>query len=123
MVFLAIMCKRLFKVLAAELWKDAESAGAYSGSGIDLTDGFIHLSTDEQVVETARLHFAGQTDLLLVEIDGERLGETLRWESSRGDDLFPHVYGDIPMDSVIQVDPLPLGEDGSHQFPQHLFGD
>ena len=114
------MRRRLYKVLDAELWKDAESAGAYSGSGIDLTDGFIHLSTDAQVIETVRLHFTGQTNLVLVEIDSVQLGDTLRWESSRGGELFPHVYGDIAMNAVLRVDPLPLGEDGTHQFPNHV---
>lgn len=111
------MNRSLYKVLSAEIWKAAESVGELQGTGIDLQDGFIHLSSADQVQETVALHFAGQSDLVLVAIDAEALGETLRWESSRNDQLFPHVYGVIPMAAVERVDPLPLGADGSHIFP------
>jgi uncharacterized protein (DUF952 family) len=109
--------RTLYKILAKADWDDARAAGVFSGCGIDLTDGFIHLSGHNQVETTAKLYFAGREDLLLVAVDADRLGETLRWEASRDGALFPHVYGDIPLDAVISVDPLPLGEDGSHQFP------
>lgn len=114
------MNKRLFKVLATDLWNEAESAGQFKGSGIDLADGFIHLSAHDQVVETVEKHFAGQTDLVIVEVLGDKLGDTLVWETSRGGALFPHVYGHIPIDAVLRVDPLVLDEDGKHLFPDHI---
>ena len=109
--------KPLYKVVPAAIWRSAEAEGLFRGAGIDLQDGFIHLSGADQVVETVTKHFAGQHGLLLITIDGEKLGPPLRWEPSRGGELFPHVYGVIPMEAVEQVDPLPLGEDGTHQFP------
>ena len=76
--------------------------------------------TAAQVVETAVKHFAGQKDLMLVAIDGARLGDALKWESSRGGALFPHLYGLLQMDAVASVRPLPLGPDGAHLFPDEV---
>ena len=110
----------LYKVIASELWKQAQEAGVFSGAEIDLTDGFIHLSSSEQVEETVAKHFAGQTDLLLLNVDALALGATLRWEPSRGGALFQHVYGDIPLGAVTNVSPLPLDDNGKHIFPADL---
>jgi uncharacterized protein (DUF952 family) len=109
--------KSLYKVLPAVIWRSAQAEGLFRGAGIDLEDGFIHLSSADQVVETVTKHFADQDGLLLVTIDAEKLGPALRWEPSRGGELFPHVYDVIPMDAVQKVDPLPLGDDGTHRFP------
>jgi uncharacterized protein (DUF952 family) len=87
---------------------------------VDLTDGFIHFSTDAQVRETAAKHFAGQRDLMLVAVDGEALGERLRYEPSRGGALFPHLYGSLPFSAVLWEKPLPLADDGSHDFESVL---
>ena len=114
------MGQRLYKVVAEKLWREAEAAGDFAGAEIDHDDGFIHLSSASQVVETVTRHFAGQADLLLVSVDEEALGETLKWERSRGGDLFPHVYGVIQMNAVVDVVPLPLGADGAHIFPADL---
>lgn len=108
----------IFKIVPAGLWQAAEQAGVFRGSEVDLKDGFIHFSTAAQAAETAVKHFAGQSDLLLVSVDGDRLGAALKWEPSRGGALFPHLYGDLPLDAVTSVVPLPLGADGRHEFPQ-----
>ena len=89
----------------------------FRGSEVDLRDGFIHFSSAAQVVETAGKHFAGQSDLLLVRIDSARLGDSLKWESSRGGALFPHLYGELDLTAVTRVEPLPLGPGGRHVFP------
>jgi uncharacterized protein (DUF952 family) len=109
--------RSLYKVVPEEVWRSAEAEGLFRGSGIDLSDGFIHLSAADQVVETVSKHFTGQQGLLLVTIDGDKLGSALRWEPSRDGALFPHVYGVIPMEAVDKVDPLPLDASGVHQFP------
>ena len=111
------MNSHIYKVMSARQWDAARTAGALSGVGIDVNDGFIHLSAADQVVETVKKHFAGQTDLVLLKVDTNQLGDTLRWEKSRDDMLFPHVYGDIPLSAVVEDVPLPLGEDGQHHFP------
>ena len=107
----------LYKVIASEVWLAAEAEGEFAGVGIDLDDGFIHLSSGSQVVETVARYFSGQGGLLLVAVDAQKLGDTLRWEPSRNGDLFPHVYGSIKMEAVIRVDKLPVNQDGSHRFP------
>lgn len=108
----------IYKIVPAHLWENARTAGTFDGAAIDLSDGFIHFSTAEQVKETARRHFAGQDDLLLVAIDGEALGEALVYEASRGDALFPHLYGPLSFAAVVSEQPLPLSPDGSHIFPE-----
>ena len=107
----------IYKICPQALWQEAERAGVFKGAAIDLSDGYIHFSTAEQAEETAAKHFAGQNGLVLVSIDADRLGESLKWEPSRGGALFPHLYGDLPLAAVTRVDPLPLGPDGRHVFP------
>jgi uncharacterized protein (DUF952 family) len=108
----------IYKICPAPLWREAERAGAFRGSAVDLRDGFIHFSTAGQVAETAAKHFAGERDLVLVAVDAAALGEHLRWEPSRGGALFPHLYGALAVKAVARVDPLPLGSDGCHVFPE-----
>lgn len=112
------MAKTIYKIVPASLWQDAKENGIFEGAAIDLSDGFIHFSTATQAKETAARHFAGQTDLLLVAVDGDTLGEKLVFEPSRGGDLFPHLYAALPLSAVLWEKPLPLGPDGAHQFPE-----
>ena len=107
----------LYKICPAALWREAEAAGRWRGSAVDLQDGFIHFSTAAQAAETAARHFAGQSDLVLVSIDAARLGAALKWEPSRGGALFPHLYAALDLGAVTGVVPLPLGADGRHMFP------
>jgi uncharacterized protein (DUF952 family) len=107
----------IYKILPSEMWKAAEVRGAFTGAPVDLKDGYIHFSTAEQVRETARKHFAGQADLVLLAIPSERLGPELRWEPSRGGALFPHLYAELPVAAVLWAQPLPLAPDGEHAFP------
>ena len=107
----------IYKICPRTLWLAAERDGVFKGAAIDLSDGFIHFSTAAQAEETAAKHFAGQQDLVLVSVDAERLGGSLKWEPSRGGALFPHLYGDLALTAVTRVDPLPLGADGRHAFP------
>ncbi|HEX2020088.1 MAG TPA: DUF952 domain-containing protein [Aurantimonas sp.] len=111
------MDEPIYKIAPLSLWQAAEAKGRFDGAPVDEADGFIHFSTGGQVRETARRHFAGQRDLVLVAVDAGRLGPALRWEVSRGGALFPHLYGPLPLDAVLRVEELPLGPDGQHQFP------
>ena len=107
----------IYKIVPADLWRKAQADGVFRGSEVDLRDGFIHFSTAAQAVETAAKHFAGQRDLQLLHVDTARLGGGLKWEPSRGGALFPHLYGDLALAAVTNVDPLPLGCGGAHKFP------
>jgi len=107
------MCRR-------DEWLLAEAAGEYGGSSQDVADGFIHFSTAQQVRESAAKHRAGQTGLVLLSVDPDLLGDALKWEPSRGGQLFPHLYGALPVSAVQRTDALELDADGAHRFPDHV---
>ncbi|MGQ3017984.1 DUF952 domain-containing protein [Phenylobacterium sp.] len=103
---------RIYKILPRTAWTQAQAAGVFEGSPVDLADGYIHFSTAAQAQETARRHFAGQSDLVVLELDVAELGEAIVWEPSRGGDLFPHLYGALDTARVKAVREAPLGPDG-----------
>jgi uncharacterized protein (DUF952 family) len=96
----------IYKVCRAAEWRAALAAGVFRGSEVDLRDGFIHFSTGSQLAETVHLHFAGQHDLVIVAVDPDDLGTRLRWESSRGGNLFPHLFGELLVSLARSVAPL-----------------
>ena len=107
----------IYKICHRDEWESAVDAGVFRGSPVDLADGFIHFSAAHQVKETAARHFAGLSDLVLIEVDDLQLNEQqLKWEPSRGGDLFPHLYGHLNTDDAVRVMPLPLSSDCSHNF-------
>ena len=89
-----------YKIIDAAEWRGAVAEGAYAGSAVDLADGYIHLSTAAQLEETARKHYAGRENLMLLTVDLKSLEDTVVWEPSRGGALFPHIYGDLPVTAV-----------------------
>ena len=107
----------IYHMCRAEEWQAAQACGHHAGSSQDVADGFIHFSTAAQVVESAARHRAGQSGLVLLAVDAAALGDALKWEPSRGGQLFPHLYGPLPLGAVVAADPLPLGADGAHLFP------
>jgi uncharacterized protein (DUF952 family) len=106
---------RIYKILPSAEWAAAEAAGVFTGSAVDHQDGYIHFSTAAQATETARRYFAGQADLVVLEVEGDALGEALKWEPSRGGDLFPHLYGVLPAGQVSAVHAAPLDAAGIPQ--------
>ncbi len=88
-----------YKVLTAGEWAQFERDGVFAGAPVDLADGYIHLSTADQLAETIAKHFAGQADLVTLAVDLAQLPD-VRWEPSRGGQLFPHVYGQLPIAAV-----------------------
>jgi len=103
---------RIYKILAFAEWETAARARRFDGSAVDRQDGYIHFSTAAQAQRTAELHFAGQANLVVLELEADRLGPALKWEASRGGDLFPHLYGTLDMALVDSVRLAPLGADG-----------
>jgi uncharacterized protein (DUF952 family) len=100
------MSTRAYKILTAGQWAAWQAAGRFTGAPIDIEDGYIHLSAADQVAETAEKYFSGLQELVLVEVDLMMLGEDVRWEPSRGGQLFPHVYGVIPLAAVTKASPI-----------------
>ncbi len=105
-----------YKVLTAGQMRALE-ADAFQGAPIDLTDGYIHLSTSDQLAGTVDRHFAGQSGLWVAAIDLEALGDTIKWEESRGGALFPHIYGRMPLEVVIAYGPLERTAAGEVSLP------
>lgn len=95
----------VYKICRAEEWREAEREGQLAGSPDDARDGFVHLSSANQVEGTLTKHFAGERDLVLVGFDADAL-PNLRWEPSRAGDLFPHHYGPLPLAAVQTVEPI-----------------
>ena len=112
------MTQMIYHMCRAEEWTAAVKAKVYHGSSQDLADGFIHFSTAAQVAETAAKHFTGQCGLMLVAVDGDALGPALKWERSRGNDLFPHLYAPLPLSAVRWARPLPDEVDGRRVLPE-----
>ncbi len=110
----------IFKIFRRPEWDAFRAAGETRGAPIDLTDGYIHISTAAQVAETAARHFATESDLVLVALDADRLGPALKWEPSRGGALFPHLYRPLSLADVVWDKSLPLGATG-HIFPEGLW--
>jgi uncharacterized protein (DUF952 family) len=108
----------IYKICERAQWRAAEASGHYPGSSVDERDGFIHFSTAAQLAETASKHFARAADLMLVAVDAAALDTQLRWERSRGGDLFPHLYAALPLRAVRWARPLPDEVDGRRLFPE-----
>ena len=106
----------IYKIFRQNEWDAFRQSGQTQGAPVDLTDGYIHFSTREQASETATKHFAGEHGLMLLAVETEALGDALKWQTSRGGALFPHLYTALDMDDVVWALPLPL-EQGAHRFP------
>ncbi|MBB4641887.1 DUF952 domain-containing protein [Rhizorhapis suberifaciens] len=106
-----------YKILTRDQWEAFRTDCVFSGAPADLAHGYIHLSAKSQTAETVAKHFAGQDDLILAMVDLAVLGDKVKWEVSRGGQLFPHLYGELPMSAVVTKAVLRLGSDGKHSFP------
>ena len=106
-----------YKVLTAEQMVALERDGTFAGAPVDIEDGFVHLSTASQLTETVDRHFVGQTDLHVVAVDLGSFGDTLKWEPSRGGELFPHLYEPLLLETVIAYGPLARNRDGQVRLP------
>jgi uncharacterized protein (DUF952 family) len=105
----------VYKLLPHADWRAAEAEGVVRGTALDRADGFIHLSGEDQVQETAKVHYPGREDLVVLEVDDRALGDNLKWEPSRNGGLFPHLFGPLPTEAVRSVrafepDPVSCGQ-------------
>lgn len=106
-----------YKVLTGEQMAELQAEGVFAGAPIDREDGYIHLSTADQLDETVAKHFAGQDDLHVAAVDLAALGEAVKWEPSRGGALFPHIYAALPLTAVIAYSALERSADGTVRLP------
>lgn len=106
----------IYKIFRGSEFAAFEAVGTTLGAPVDLADGYIHFSTAAQVHETAAKHFAQEGDLMLLALEADLLGDALKWEPSRGGQMFPHLYRELRRGDVLWSRPLTLGPDG-HRFP------
>jgi len=111
------MGKPIYKILTAEAFAEAKAKGRFDGAPVDLADGYIHFSAGRQVAGTLAKHFAGQSGLVLVAVDADALGDGLKWEVSRGGELFPHLYGPLDLAHMLSAELLVLDGSGQHRLP------
>ncbi len=110
----------VYKVAADQDFAELDADGVYAGAPVDIADGFIHFSTAEQLPETLRLHFRGRADLTLAAVRTADLGSGLVWEPSRGGQLFPHLYGNLPLSALAWREPIAVDAEGSCNLPDRL---
>jgi uncharacterized protein (DUF952 family) len=107
----------VYKIMSAAELKQLQRDGVFCGSPVDITDGYIHLSCRCQLAATLDKHFSGVDGLMLAAVDLSQLGDTVRWEPARGGQLFPHVYGRLPIGAVVSVATLERTPDGVVKLP------
>lgn len=110
----------IYKIMTRAELAEAKSRGLFDGSADDRRDGFIHLSSADQLESTLTKHFSGQEHLVLLAVEATSLGKHLRWEPSRDGALFPHLYGPLDLTALLWEAPLALGADGRHLIPQRV---
>jgi uncharacterized protein (DUF952 family) len=107
----------IYKIASHEAYRVFAKTGVFPGMPIDITDGYVHFSTAAQLAETLRLHFAGQ-GVVVFAVRAHDLGAGLRWEPSRGGQLFPHLYGELPISAVGEHATVSVDPDGSVALPE-----
>lgn len=111
----------IYKIATASAYAPARQSGSFSGMPIDATDGYMHFSTAAQLAETLRLHFKGQSDLVLLAVRTADLGTGLVWEPSRGGQMFPHLYGGpLKLSSIAWERPISVSADGDCVLPEDV---
>ena len=105
----------VYKIFRASEYAEFQRDGRTKGAPVDLEDGYVHMSTADQVKVTAAKYFSGEQGLKLLGIEADTLGSALKWEPSRGGALFPHLYRELLTEDVAFVRDLPF-ENGNHRF-------
>tara|TARA_B100000676_G_scaffold257431_1_gene265242 strand:+ start:238 stop:642 length:405 start_codon:yes stop_codon:yes gene_type:complete len=115
--FYAMVCDFIYHLCQKETWKEALKTGEFSGSELDLKDGFIHFSTADQVAQTAESHLKGVEGLVLLKVPISLVTDSLKWEKSRDGKTFPHLYRTLKSIEVIDVTELQLSGNNRHVIP------
>ena len=114
------MSEPVYKLLLAQEWEGLETSRVFLGTPLDIKDGYVHLSTAAQVVETARRHFKNKGPLVLAEFSSSDFGASLKYEAARDGSLFPHQFGDLKHAQVKRYWALKERGDGTYEFPEEF---
>lgn len=112
--------KYIYKIVDAKHWQSAKGEKNLPPMPIDEADGYFHFSTRAQLAKTLELYFAGQKDVAILAVDVASLVQNIKWEPSRGGDLFPHVYGDFPMSAIVRKDFIDIAPNGQCVLPSSI---
>ncbi|NYF56161.1 DUF952 domain-containing protein [Micromonospora purpureochromogenes] len=112
----------VYKILLPAEWAEFESTGRFDGSPFDRSSGFIHCSSREQVGATAMRVFEHEPALVVVALDAQMLGESVRWEDAPNGGPFPHVYADLPLSAVAAVYSVPGASSVDEALPPVAHG-
>jgi uncharacterized protein (DUF952 family) len=107
----------VYKIMSAAELQQMQRDGVFRGSPADIADGYIHLSCGSQLAATLDKHFSGVDGLMLAAVDLSLLGDAVRWEQARGEQLFPHIYGLLPVGAVVSVATVERTTDGAVRLP------
>jgi len=105
----------IYHICQRKDWEAAQETGTYRAASLE-SEGFIHCSREDQVARVANFIFKGMTDLVLLHITVDKLQAEVRWEGSEGE-KFPHIYGPIDLDAVVDVVDFVAGDDGFFMYP------
>ena len=110
----------IYHITQRMAWEQAKTEGSYEPEGY-ASDGFIHCSTHEQLLNTAHCYYANAQDLVVLCIDPGKTTSTVKYENtSGGTELFPHLYGILNLDAVLAVPELTRNDAGDWQMPEGL---
>lgn len=110
----------IYKILQIPEWQTLQTEGEFTGSPVDLKDGFIHMSTASQVQGTLDKHYTKGVDLILAQIEASLVSAEIKYEVSRGGAEFPHIYGKLSLGAVSQHWPLTPDNNGRYDAAQVL---
>jgi uncharacterized protein (DUF952 family) len=110
---------RIFHIARISEWADALENGSYRTGSLE-SEGFIHFSTGRQLLRTANKFYFGDRNVVLIQIDPQKLAAELRYEPIADGQEFPHLYGELNLDAVSQVLPFSPNSDGSFSWPKAL---
>jgi len=106
--------RRIYHLTTLEAWQKA-AGKSYRADSLD-SEGFIHCSNADQVARSAKRFYADAAELFALRLDADRLGTTLRDEPASNGEVFPHVYGPIEPEAVVEICPMRRGPDGKWVF-------
>lgn len=107
----------IFHIAKRQSWDQGRAAGSYQPE-LFASEGFIHCSTADQIIAVANNRFRGDSGLVLLAIDTTRVTHAIRYENLEGGtQLFPHIYGELDPDAVVNVYDFPPGVDGYFTMP------
>lgn len=110
----------IYHIIQQDAWKTAVSQNSYAPPSIE-AEGFIHCSTKAQILFPANQMFRGQTDLILLQIDPDKVTHSIIYEDCyETGHQFPHIYGALNIDAVIKTIPFPCSADGTFELPKDV---